>query len=252
MFFTAFILITSCSSDDNSAQNNLILPKAVSFIFPNEQLGTNSVGIIVYDGNKIVSLTREYSKFVYTYEGDRITKQTEFDVDTKGKEYKSREVVYIYENGKLKSRTFKEGFPDNNSEALSINTTIYTHLSNGLITYVNYSDSNIKQGEGSLELKDGNVIKESTTFGASQTLIMYEYDTKPNALKNVLGFDLLLNEVAGFGKNNIVKMTRTSTEFPNPAVYTKSYTYNENGYPIRAFSYDSSGNSIEYETRYAY
>lgn len=221
LLFISFGLLTSCSNDDNSSQDKTILPKGIEFIFPNEQIGTNSFGAIVYDGNKIVSLTREYSKFVYTYEGNRIIKQTEFDLDTKGKEYKNKELVYTYENGKLKTRIFKEGFADNNAEALTTNTNIYTHVSNGLITYVNYSSSNVKQAEGSLELKDGNIIKETKTFGETKTVNTYEYDTKSNPLKNILGFDLLLDEVSGFGKNNIVKTTRTSTEFPNPAVYTK-------------------------------
>ncbi|SEP22528.1 hypothetical protein SAMN05444671_0246 [Flavobacterium sp. CF108] len=255
LFFSALALIfASCSSDDNSTseEDTSILPKTISFIFPNEQLGTNSTGTLVYNGNKIVSLTREHLKVVYTYEGNMITKQQQFDLDLQGNEEKSKEVVYTYENGKLKTRVFKEGFSDNNSEALSIDKNVYTYVSNSLVSYINYSASNIKQGEGSLELKDGNIIKEIRNFGTSKSTTTYEYDTKFNVLRNVLGFDLLFNEIDGFGKNNITKTTRISTEFPNPAVYLKSYMYNENGYPTKTTLYDNSGTSIEYEIKYTY
>lgn len=259
LFFSALMLIfTSCSSDEESSSENLdsTLPKTISFIYPNENLGTNSIGTLTYDGNKIVSLTREQSKIVFTYDGNTIKKQEVFDLDFQKNETKSKEVLYAYENGKLKTRILKVGFADNGSEALSTIKTVYTYTSDVLVNYNYYSVSTSgqekKEGEGSLELKDGNIIKDSKTSGASKITTTYEFDSKNNPLKNILGFNLLLNEVDGFGKNNIVKTSRVSTEFPNPAVYLTSYTYNDKGYPIKRTAFDSSGISIEYETEYTY
>ncbi len=252
LFSALTLLLTSCSSDDNnSSEDKSILPKTISFIFPNAQLGTNSIGTLIYEGNKIVSLTREDSKTVYTYDGNSIVKQEQFDLSSQGTAIKNKEVEYTYEKGKLKTRLFKI-FQDGDSKPYLISKTVYTHTSDVLVNYVNYSSSGIKEGEGSFEFKNGNIIKEIQISGTLTTTTTHEYDAKNNPLKNIAGFNLLLNEIDGFGNNNITKTTRVMTEYPNPSVYLQTYIYNENGYPAKATSFDGGGISVEYEREYTY
>ncbi len=261
LFFSALALIfASCSSDDNSStspEDNSTLPKTISYIYPNIQLGTNKKSTLTFNGNKIISSITPVSKTVYTYSGDLITKQEVFDIDQQGKETKDKEVVYAYENGKLKTRIFKEDITTEYPDGQYIEKTVYTHSTNELISYINYSvDKNTKvetkSREGNLTYKDGNLIKEVRKVNSVTTTRVYDYDIKNNPLKNITGFNLLLNEISDQGKNNIVKTTRTSSENSNTAVYLTTYTYNESNYPLKHTSFDGGGTAIEYEIEYTY
>lgn len=259
LFSALTLMFTSCSSDDNdsSTEDTSILPKTISYIYPSVMLGTNSTSTITYSGNKIVSTVEEGSKTIFTYDGNLITKQVQFDVDSKGIETKDIEVLYTYENGKLKTRTMKEEFSTEFPDGQFIDKTIYTHTSQSLISYINYSvnvDTQLetKTSEGSLTYKDGNLVKEQQISGSLTSTRTYEYDTKNNPLKNVTGFDLLLNEISEFGKNNSTKTTSVSSGHPTPTDYLTTYTYNDKGYPLRHTSFDGGGKSIEYEIEYTY
>lgn len=258
-FFSAFaLLLSSCSSDENSPSQEIdsTLPKTISYIYPSVYLGTNSKETLTYNGNKIVTIVREDSKTVFTYNGDVIIKEEVFDIEN-GKEIKNEEVSYSYENGKLKTRIFRESISAEYPDGYFIEKVVYTHNSNGTVSYINYDVENIKKtetksAEGTLTYKDGNLIKIEEKSGSSATILLFEYDSKKNPLKNILGFNLLLNEIDGFGNNNIVKTTKTTTEFPNPSVYVTSYIYNDASYPTRHTSFDGGGKNIEYEIEYAY
>lgn len=260
LFFSALALIlASCSNDENSSssEDTSVLPKTISYIYPNIYLGTNSKSTLAFNGNKIISSITPDSKTIFTYSGDLITKQEAFDIDQQGKETKDDEVVYTYESGKLKTRIFKENITTEYPDGQYIEKTVYTYSSNDLISYINYSvnkDTKVetKSSEGNLAYKDGNLVKEEQKVNSVTTTRVYEYDTKNNPLKNILGFNLLLNEISYIGKNNIVKTTRTSSENSNTAVYVTSYTYNVSGYPLRNTSFDGGGTSIEYEIEYTY
>ncbi|SMO87445.1 hypothetical protein SAMN06265220_105102 [Flavobacterium nitrogenifigens] len=258
LFGVLALLLTACSSDEKSSSEEIdsTLPKNISYIYPSPELGTNSKTTASYNGNKIVSLLKDDSKTVFTYDGDVIVKQEEFDIEN-GKEIKNEEVSYSYENGKLKTRVFRERISAEYPDGYFIEKVVYTHNSNGTVSYINYTVDNVKKteskdGEGTLTYKDGNLIKEEQKSGSSTATLVFEYDSKKNPLKNILGFNLLLNEIDGFGTNNIVKTTRTTTEFPNPSVYLTTYIYNEASYPTRHTSFDGGGKNIEYEIEYAY
>lgn len=258
LFSALTLIFTSCSNDDNSSsENRSILPKTISYIYPDKFLGTNSTSTLKFDGNKIISSIESDAKTVFIYSGDFITKQEVFDTDKQGKEIKDQEVVYSYENGKLKTRIFKEDITDQYPDGSYIEKTAYTHISNEQISYINYSiDKNTKLetkiNEGILIYKDGNLVKEEQKFNSIKRTSVYEYDTNSNPLKNILGFNLLLNEISDVAKNNIIKTTRTSSENANSAVFLKNYIYNENGYPQKKTSFAGDGKSIEYEIEYTY
>jgi hypothetical protein len=194
-------------------------------------------------------------KTVFTYDENRIIKQEVFDIYLNGNKIKKTDVSYTYENGKLKTRILKEGFTTQYPDGQYVYKTVYIHNSNVLVSYIYYTvnqdtKAEIKSSEGTLTYKDGNLIKEEDIEGSSVYSRSYEYDTKNNPLKNILGFDLLLNELP-YSINNISKITRTETELPNPVVYLKSLLYNDKDYLIKATSFASNG-SIEYEEEYTY
>lgn len=259
LFCGLSLLLISCSSDEDStssSEDTSILPKTISYLYPSVLLGTNSISTLSYNGNKIVSSIENGSKTIFTYDGNVITKQEKFDVDQQGKETKDTEVAYTYENGKLKSRVIKEVFSAAYPNSQYIEKTVYTHTSDVLISYINYSvnvDTNLesKTSQGNLTYKDGNLIKSQETEGASTSTRIYEYDTKKNPLKNILGFNLLLNEISEFGNNNVTKTTITSSDFPTPRDYLTAYIYNDNGFPTKYTSY-TGGGSVEYEIEYTY
>jgi hypothetical protein len=259
LLFSVFaLLMASCSSDDTSSEDvATILPKTISYTYPSSDLGTNSKSTITYSGNKIVSIIDEDSKTLFTYDGDVIIKQELLSIDQKGNQSKRKEVSYTYENGKLKTRIYKTDITAEYPEGNYTQKTVYTYTSSNLISYVNYlvdrtSKLETKIGEGTLTYEAGNLVKEQQKVSSVTTTRVYEYDTKNNPLKNILGYNLLLNEVSELGKNNVTKTTSSASDYPNSAVFLTTYTYNENGYPIKQTSFDGGGKSIEYEIEYTY
>jgi len=261
LFCTVTFVLTSCSNDENSSpednpsEDNSVLPKTISYIYPNTTLGTNSTSTLKFDGNKIVSITKYDSKTKFTYNGDFIIKQEVLDLDLQGNETKDKEVLYTYENGKLKTRIFKENITVNYPDGQYIEKVVYTHSSN-LISYINYrvdkdTKAEVKSSEGTLTYTGGNLVKEVQIVGSLTRTRTYEYDTKYNPLKNILGFDLLLNEISEFGRNNVIKTTSISSDFPTQANYITTYIYNDNDYPGKKTSL-TGGGSVEYEIEYTY
>jgi hypothetical protein len=252
------VLISSCSSDDSSSDsdNNFVLPKIITMTVPDFP-SDNSRAIITYDGNKILTSVDEDSKTVFTYDGNFIVKQVKFDFDNKGNGVKNTEVLYTYENGKLKTRTLKKEFSTEYPNGQYIYKTVYMHNSDNQVTYLYYvvdSKTNIevKDHQGVLNYKDGNLVKEEFIATNDQRNIRsYEYDDKNDPLKNILGFNLLLNEV-NCGNNNIIKTISGDSSFLNPFIYICNYIYGDNGYPTKKTSYTSDGKTIEYITEYTY
>ena len=260
LFVALTLVLTSCSSEENSSLENSseeysVFPKTISYIYPNTTLGTNSTSTLKFDGNKIVSISKYDSKTKFIYNGDFIIKQEVFDLDLQGNETKDKEVLYNYENGKLKTRLFKENITVNYPDGQYIEKVLYTHSSN-LISYINYrvdkdTKVEVKSSEGTLTYNGGNLVKEMQVVGSLTRTRTYEYDTKYNPLKNILGFDLLLNEINEFGKNNVLKTTSISSDFPTQANYVTTYIYNDNDYPSKKTSL-TGGGSVEYEIEYTY
>ncbi len=257
LFSALTLVLTSCSNDNNtSTVDTSILPKTISYTYPSIDLGTNSKSTLSYDGNKMLSSIKDGSKTIFTYTGNVVTKQEQFDVDSKGMETKDIEVVYTYENGKLKTRVARESFTAKYPNGEYIGKTVYTHTSNDVISYINYSinpDTQLetKSNEGTLYYKNGNLVKDQFIYDLSVSARVYEYDTKKNPLKNILGLDLLLKETE-CSTNNIVKITRTDSGLPDSHVYLTSYIYDDNDYPTKHTSFAGDGKSIEYEIEYTY
>jgi hypothetical protein len=269
LLFSVFVLLlSSCASEDKSSddnlpsENSLIFPKTVSYTYP-EFPSQNSKEKMTYNGNKVVNSIDENSKTMYTYDGNIITKQEKFKIDAQGNQSKAIQVLYTYENGKLKTRIMKEGFSNNYPEGQYSYRTVYTHDSDTQISYIfSYvnAETNIEKkiSAGVLTYKAGNLVKRTQVGGAfgggsnSSEIRTYDYDTKRNPLKNILGFNLLLDEIGTFGENNVVKTTVNRDDFPTPGIFLENHIYNDKGYPIKSTSLTGDGKSIEYEIEYEY
>jgi YD repeat-containing protein len=244
LFTASLLVVTSCSKDDDDSYDSpsSILPKKITFT---ESDGTSYSEDIVYNGNKIVSITEaDGSQRKFTYNGNQIVKIEEFDKD--GLSEGPTECGYT--NGLMTS--YVEKYDD-----LYNHKTKYIHNNDGTVSYEQFK-INISTGveekygqTGKLTFKDGNLIKAERTYDKYNSVEVYEYDTKNSPFKNVLGLNLLIDEDVS-SVNNVVKETSTSQSGSNiyTDVTTYSYTYDANNYPIEKVVHFSSGTSIITET----
>jgi hypothetical protein len=241
------VAFTSCSKDDNESSNSAssVLPKTRI----NIEDGVSYPAKYVYDGNKITSITdADGSVMKYTYSGNVITKIEE--LDTKGQPDFITD--YIYENGKMTVSIERNVGNDYYYK------TKYTYNADGTVSYEGFKgidSTGIEQeygATGKYTFKDGNVIKLEVSYYGAESTYIYEYDTKNNPFKNVLGFNLLLDDVA---VNNVIKETSTSGSGTTLRTNTKTYayTYDVNNYPTeKVESYQSETSVFEEITQYVY
>jgi hypothetical protein len=231
------LVLTSCSSDNDSSYKNFLLPKTEIYTFGSLP-GDNTTVTYVYEGNKIVSLTYdEGAKTVFTYTGNLITKAI-YTQNIEGED-QTTTTTLTYENNKLKS------FLEVSSESESNKKRTYTYNPNGTISTVTVSIDPTTQEETlesssilTLDSK-GNIIKaESNSISNS-----VEYDNNNNPHKNILGYALLLDSDI-FDKdansvNNITKITeRTDGNVTGTFEYENNY--NSDNYLIKSVHGDET------------
>lgn len=225
LFVALTFALISCSSEEtNPEKNNDVLVKTIAYTSPNE----NRLSIFTYDGNKIVSQTSNGLTDKYTYVGNLITKKESMQND------KLIYVMeYVYANGKLISQ-LEDHISQNDNEMLTDYKTVYTHNTNGTISYTMFTVINgveVKSSsEGIITFENGNRTKfEYFNNGELRITYLYEYDTKNTPTKNVVGLNLLLDEEYLTSVNNLIKKT---TVFSS-SISTDSfvYTYDSNNFP---------------------
>jgi hypothetical protein len=252
------LALASCSKEDSKStptttpETIILLKKVIS----TRNDGSINNRIFTYDGNKLLGSKYELGKSVLIYKGDLITKESDYDYNGT----LTYEVVYTYENNKLKST-----FETKNSVDLitgAITSTYktkraYKENSDGTIIMVeNYkidTTTGLETKQNNISVKtfsNGNLITEvitntnkltdnggNITTNVNIYTITYEYDTKNYFLKNVLGLDKLYNIAS---TNNVIKSTTLFENSINgeaqptkPASVTNyEYQYNTSGYPI--------------------
>lgn len=245
---SAFLLVlTSCSNDDKDCSNE----EEVALILVKQRImvgedGKTSTANVLYDGNKIVSITEEDgSVYKYTYAGDVISKTEE--IDKEGKIDKIAE--YDYTNRKLTTVIEKK------TDDEYYYKTKYVHNTDGTVTYEKLKCNVVTGVEeeygafGKYTFKDGNLVKSEISFSGTEIHYVSEYDIKNNPFKNVLGLNLLINIL--HSANNIVKTTSTSGSGDNiiTSVVTYDYKYDANNYPTeKLVTFDYYGESTVIET----
>ncbi|OAZ05336.1 hypothetical protein [Flavobacterium succinicans] len=214
------LVLASCSTDDTNSSNPTasILVKKMSTV----NNGKTYTQDFTYSGNKIVStVDSDGNKTAYTYTGDFITKI----VDTDNKGAVDYTIEFSYTNSKLTSKTTYE------SGAQYKYRTKYVHNTDGTISYEEFRTAvatGVEQEYGYIgkyTYKGGNLIKNEYLYYGSENTASYEYDTKNTPFKNVLGFNLLLEE--DMTSNNIVKITYSKSK----DVISNTYIYNADGFP---------------------
>ncbi|MBC7845250.1 MAG: hypothetical protein H7Y10_02005 [Flavobacterium sp.] len=230
------LLMTLCSCTSDPIEQVQFLKKIVEVSVD----GTSNTTLLTYDGNKLVSIDKvdQLSKFYYT--GDLITKVVTLDKTTQH----SNTLDYSYSNiGKLTKITSSDNYVIN-----------YIHNNDGSVSYEKLTkDSNnleVKNYHGILYFQNENLIKDERTLDdagngvLAKNLLNIGYDSKNNALKNILGFNKLLDYSKIISSNNEILSTAvTSVKSINDDQviseikrYDSEYQYNSNGYPTEIVS----------------
>lgn len=238
----AFIL-NSCSTEEIASEKT-ILPKTLKTIYPTSPEGNYDTNFI-YDGNKIVSIKDKYGKRDYQYEGNHILRETVYSF-YKGKETKSSETLFTYENDRLKTATkFAYGITVRYA---------YSYNNDGSITKETYDlDSETgketkESGKEVITMVNGNIVKleyrREDDYEAI-SILKYEYDTNKSAFKNITGLNLLLDqfsldyETSLASNNNITGYYVRNIQEPSSSIifepywFKMEYEYNKKGYPIK-------------------
>lgn len=229
------ILMTVCSCTTDSIEQTPMLKRIVEVSVD----GPSNITTLSYDENKIVNIDKvdKFLKFYYT--DDLITKVEDLDKTTQH----LNTLNYAYSDGKLNEITSSDKYVIN-----------YIHNNDGSISYEKWTkDANhleVKNSHGILYFQNENLVKvekilEDAGLGIlSKSTIILEYDYKNNALKNILGFDKLLDYSEIISSNNAVISTDVSSiKYITEDQITSSlkriesqYKYNSLGYPTEMVS----------------
>jgi hypothetical protein len=249
LFSALALTLLACNRDEivTPKAENVVLPKTIKLSDPNYS-SENLTNKIVYDGNKIVSITNERGKTEYTYSGNLIVKQ----VISNASNTIQKQISYSYLNGKL--ATISTVVPNSYSSE-----EVYTDNNDGTVK-VEFYNVNQKTGvktksEGfeTLTFSNGNLDQIVSTYGDSVSTNSYDYDTNSNPFKNVEGFNLLYRQDISFqpnilSANNVVKQTTfnvTNNIASNFMISTNDYDYDAKGFPIKKIIYDSHGTVLK-------
>jgi hypothetical protein len=243
-------LLISCKKNDDSpvTPTASILPKKLI----NDSTGETF--LFTYEGNKLKESNSDSYKAVYKYTGNLITAIYEYKNDKL-----TDSSNFTYENDKLIKKVFTYSYISNNQSYTTKSKAVYTNNADGTIGERFFSIDKTT-GEETLETNPNNVLTfangnlakiESvniisyTDNNGNPLLItykyanVYEYDSKNNAFKNVLGYNKLIRETDGsfLSINNILKTTITSSSIPDQGnnyttASTNTYEYNANNYPV--------------------
>lgn len=231
------MILTSCSSEDNSSQNAETgrVPKKQKIISRLD----NTVPIdFVFDGNKIVSSTHSgYYVIKYTYTGDLITKKESSDLTSE----------YSYTDGKL--TTYLRKLPGQDY----YDRYSYTYESNDVVSFVvtrvtiSTGAEEVISAKNIYTLKDGNIVK----YENKSSVTTYKYDNKNSPMRNVLGFNKIFEEQPQVS-SSVNNVTSYSVTLSNNFSYTNeiTYTYDDHDFPTEINYYH--GQSIAFTNKYSY
>lgn len=201
--------------------------------------GSSTTTVLNYDEDRISSIDADDAFLEFYYTGDLIAKTIRSDKSSQRKSTTS----YIYVDDKLVRIESTDNYVIN-----------YSHDKEGSVYYekiIKDSKNNaVKLYHGTLFFAKGNLVKDELTFdlGASKIVsnssTSYTYDTKCNALKNILGFNKLLDYSKYTSVNNVlntsvmssIKNTTESQEISAIKMERIEYIYDDLEYPIEIVS----------------
>lgn len=231
--------VTAGDPPVNSPDPNLTLPtEQIILDFEKKPISLK----FIFNGNKILrKMTESGTLQIFTYTGDLITKIQNFGSDG----ILEVTLEYFYTDGELSKYTRRveaAGYP-------TYDKYIYTHHSDGTVSYVIFRISNSTGAEEIIStniftIKNGNIIKSQSTSSGGTYVTTYEYDSKNSPMKNVLGFNKIFEELPQVSSslNNIISYTTTiPTKSGGTYTYTNEikYVYGANDFAAKIkFSQD--------------
>jgi hypothetical protein len=229
------ITLSSCSNENVDQVQVQLLKKIVEVSVD----GSSNTTTLNYDGNKIVNIDKVDKISNFYYSGNLITKIVELDKATQH----INTLDYSYSEGQLTKIASSDNYVIN-----------YIHNTDGSVSYEKVTkDSNnlvVKNYHGILYFQNENLIKDDKTLDdagngiLAKNSINLEYDYKSNALKNILGFNKLLDYSKIISSNNDIISTAVSSVkyidddqvISSIKRYDSKYQYNSNGYPTEIVS----------------
>lgn len=251
-----FLILQSCSSGDSSedGSDNPIVGEG-----PLLKKIVNSDGEIInyfYNGNKISKITWTGSTYdpdfylKFTYTGDLITK-IEYG-DNEGVE--DIETIY-YENNKIKQVKSYRG------QSVPYDITDYIYNNDGTITEIERDFNTNEITDGCIYKlyynTEGNVYKMEKDEGGGIRVYNYQFDSKNNPFKNIVGMYELTSPALYFNwayllfptfgsPNNLIEIETNEPHYNINA----SYRYNSLDLPISANF--RNGEGYVYSSTYYY
>lgn len=253
LFGTITLLLSSCSSDENSSvEKEAIFPKTIITTYSGSLPDTT---FITYKDDKIESIATKKNKIYFVYEGGLIQSEQYYEI-VQSKESKTTEITYVYENGRLASKKFNSGisleYPNGRFKARNV----YTFVSDTLIKQQRFDTdrfTDIEKESDTYDMliyKNGNVTK-STTVNVQTSLDLYaqiyEYDNKKSPFKNISGIDLLITDEMS-SSNNLLTVSNNAKVVSDKT----TYEYNDEGYPILKTYYKGGGDQVSSTIKYLY
>ncbi len=247
LIFTITLVLSSCANDVDDKG------KVFVKIIESTENNISETSVFKYNGNHIVSAENSKQKIDYTYKEGFITKILIFD-----KENETTVVLeYKYSKGKLVQLTSSEDYK-----------IYYTHNTDGTVSFEKFK--RISEGEdervyhGVLYFKKKNLIKKEISFDIVDedqvitSKIEFSYDTYNNPYNSILGYEKLLDKGAAVSKNNVMMTVAETTvvdgdqTISSAKMYTTSYKYDSDNYPIEQVSEASLNNPNYSKIQYLY
>ena len=246
----AAVLFTFYSCVNDKSVNAKLLTKLVE----TAEDGSSVTTLFTYNGNEIVRAENAKQQFNYTYTNGLISK-----IVTKNKSDQSIITVdYNYENDKL---TYVKS-----SDNYWIN---FVHNTDGTVVYerftLNTKNQEVKLHHGILSFKDGNLVKDKRTLDdtpvgiVTTNIVSFEYDSKKNPMRGILGFDKLLNQNQLVSINNsVISVVENSTInaldqiISSARLYRSSFEYDTDDCPTVQISENGTGNVGYLKSEYYY
>lgn len=240
-------LLYSCTNDKDI--KGKIFVKMIETTIDN----ISETSVFKYYENQLISSENSKQKIEYSYVNGLITRIVSYN---KGNQL-STVVDYSYVNGKLTQVTSSENY-----------VIYYKFNTDGTILYEKYNGSAKIEGNkihhGVLYFKNKNLVKNEfvldVTEGSKQvsSKITYDYDQYNNPYKSILGFSKLLDQGANISVNNVVMTIVENTvvdgdkSTSSAKMYTASYKYDADNYPIEQVSHSSMNNPNYSKIQYLY
>lgn len=233
---TLFVACSKSSSDDAP-----FVPIAtVGNLITRIETTRNSVARIenvTYNGNKILKVSRadNNKETRYTYVGNLISLSENLDNNVL-----TGSTAYSYTNDKLTGIIRIEISTSGPTPITYRNRISFTH-NNGTIDFIRFTTNSVNNvetqvGNGTYTFLNGNLIKEQYTSSTYNEIITYTYDSKNNAIRNILGFDKLIDNEQ-LSSNNVLTSNQSTNETPIGAASfvttsnnSYAYVYNVNNY----------------------